>query len=201
MSDTILVTGFGEFGVHKRNASWEAVKLLPDSIDGISIVKKEIPVVYNVVDSVVPALWKELKPLLVIHVGVSSYASKLTIEKCAYRTGYVKCDAQGNTHCSGQSKCSNEDCIYTAIDTEAICEHLNNTGNVKFCTSCNAGRYLCEYIYYMSLSIDKRKCLFVHVPPINEPYSTEEMAKALEDLIKCCVKCQYQELENVCSTL
>lgn len=38
---------------------------------------------------------------------------------------------------------------------------------VKIEISSNAGRYLCEFIYYSSLSIDNSRCLFVHVPDLN----------------------------------
>nr|CAI5828419.1 unnamed protein product [Callosobruchus analis] len=202
MNDTVLVTGFGPFGEHKVNASWETVKALPDTIHDIPIVKKEIPVVYGCVDSTVPSLWKQYNPLLVIHVGVSSSASKLTIEKCAHGSGYHRCDAAGTRHTSNALQCNGPDCIYTEIDTDMICEHLNSTGSVKSCTSCDAGRYLCEYIYYKSLSIDHTRSLFIHVPPIDQPYSTKEMASAIEGVIVCCLqqhKGRNQLVENVSS--
>lgn len=63
MENVILVTGFGPFGEHKVNASWEAVKLLRDrEINGAKIVVEEIPVVYTYVEEQVPLLWKRYNP-------------------------------------------------------------------------------------------------------------------------------------------
>lgn len=59
---TILVTGFGPFNGHNINASWEAVKLLPDEVDDFVLVKTEIPVIYDKVERKIPTLWKELNP-------------------------------------------------------------------------------------------------------------------------------------------
>jgi pyroglutamyl-peptidase len=64
MSNVIFVTGFGPFvGHEEKNASWEAVKLLPDKVkvknQEYSIKKIEIPVKYDVVDNVVNKIWSE----------------------------------------------------------------------------------------------------------------------------------------------
>lgn len=65
---TILVTGFGPFRNHAINASWEAVKLLPDLMNkhqkssSIKLVIEEIPVVYTYVADRVKELSKEHKP-------------------------------------------------------------------------------------------------------------------------------------------
>lgn len=64
--ETVIVTGFGPFGVHKINASMETVKLLR-SLDierelGIQLVTKEIPVEYDYVKNEIPILWKLYKP-------------------------------------------------------------------------------------------------------------------------------------------
>lgn len=60
--DNILITGFGPFGVHKINASWECVSLLPNEIQGYNIIKKEIPVMYSYVEENIPQLWNKYNP-------------------------------------------------------------------------------------------------------------------------------------------
>lgn len=63
-SHTIYVTGFGPFEGHETvNASWEAVKLLPDLLNvktfQYNIKKLEIPVVYSKSDDAVLRIWDE----------------------------------------------------------------------------------------------------------------------------------------------
>lgn len=65
-NETVLVTGFGPFGVHAVNASSESVKLLP-TLDlerelGIRLITKEIPVIYDYVQTNVPQFWETFKP-------------------------------------------------------------------------------------------------------------------------------------------
>lgn len=67
--DTVLVTGFGPFGRHKINASYEAVKLL-SSLNleeelGVRLVTLEIPVIYQTVQEMVPQLWKVYSPKVI----------------------------------------------------------------------------------------------------------------------------------------
>lgn len=43
----ILVTGFDPFGGASINPAYEAVKLLPDRIEGAEVIKMEIPTVFG----------------------------------------------------------------------------------------------------------------------------------------------------------
>lgn len=44
---SILVTGFEPFGGSSRNASWEAVSLLPETIAGHAVYRMRLPVCYG----------------------------------------------------------------------------------------------------------------------------------------------------------
>lgn len=62
MENLIVCTGFDIFDGHnEKNASWEAVQLLPDSVkfkDKNFLIKKlRIPVTYEGVDKAVPEIW------------------------------------------------------------------------------------------------------------------------------------------------
>lgn len=78
---------------------------------------------------------------LVVHVGVSSYAQKLTLETQAFRKGYNRKDCEGNCHPTGEicHKEENSDRLTAKLDVKSICDHLNNT-DIKACVSSDAGR-------------------------------------------------------------
>jgi hypothetical protein len=54
--------------------------------------------------------------------------------------------------------------------------------------SCNKNarnsRYLCEYTFFSSLSQDKSKALFIHVPELNKPFSADQLADGIKGVIK-----------------
>ncbi|KAF3424842.1 hypothetical protein E2986_00961 [Frieseomelitta varia] len=188
-----LITGFGPFGSHVINASWEAVKELnklcinsQEMVD-VEIIIKEIPVSYQDVAACIPKLWKEYKPTVVIHVGVSHKAQCLTIECCAHSNGYMREDIF--------NKCPDESIIEpkilkTEINVKQVCNIINENSDRTECNACisyDAGRYLCEYIFYKSLEIAPKKTIFVHVPDFNR-YSSVQNAKGLYDILYCIIQ-------------
>lgn len=49
-------------------------------------------------------------------------------------------------------------------------------------------RFLCEYIYYTSLSIDPGRTVFVHVPVLDKPYTAQQIAQGLAEIISLLVE-------------
>lgn len=45
-------------------------------------------------------------------------------------------------------------------------------------------RYLCEYIYFKSLSINKNQTIFIHVPNLDQDNTAEKLAEKLKCIIK-----------------
>lgn len=197
----VLVTGFGPFENHPVNASWEGVKELPkekiEEKHNIELVCLEIPVTYGNVDEFIPALWETHTPKLVIHVGVSSVAHCLTIETVAHRKNYTRMDYFGNLPANGDNCCTREGPvkIKCGLDVKKIVKGINKQNeDIKAVTSEAAGRYLCEYTYYTSLSIDCDKSLFVHVPDL-QVYDSKKTARGLEQIIDMALE-QLDECEN-----
>ncbi|XP_011498231.1 PREDICTED: pyroglutamyl-peptidase 1 [Ceratosolen solmsi marchali] len=186
---TVLVTGFGPFGSHKINASWEAVKQLPelfktlgDSMK-INLIVEEIPVAYKQVSFKVKELWEKYKPSIIMHVGVSRLATCLVIERQANNNGYIKSDIFNN--CPEEEDIDSQ-ILKTTCDVKKICEAVNRKSdeiNCKASISDDAGRYLCEYIYYQSLSIGEPQVLFVHVPDLHIYPSSKTAQGILEILL------------------
>ena len=72
---------------------------------------------------------------------------------------------------------------------EGICCQLNATQcELQFSKSDNAGRYLCEHIFYKSLRCDAQRTIFIHVPILEKPYSAEKSAEGIKLLILCALE-------------
>jgi pyroglutamyl-peptidase len=158
----ILITGYGPFHHHKINCSWEAVKSLPDKISDYNIIKAEFPVEYSVKDTL-KQLVSKYKPLVCIHCGVGK-PGKIVLETKAHNDNYDKPDNLGQIPNEGRCFSNGEPAKFTSLilPDEYEC-------------SDDAGRYLCEFIFYCSLVYMENKSLFIHLPPVGEPFTQNDL--------------------------
>ncbi|KAL9824101.1 pyroglutamyl-peptidase 1 isoform 1-T1 [Geothlypis trichas] len=183
----VVVTGFGPFGEHAVNASWIAVQELEKLglRDDVDLHVYEVPVEYQTVQRLIPALWKKHSPQLVVHVGVSGMATTVTLEKCGHNVGYKGLD--NCRFCPGSQCCveGGPECIDSIIDMDAVSSRVSALGlDVTVTISKDAGRYLCDFTYYTSLYQSHGRSAFVHVPPLGKPYSAEQLGRALQAIIE-----------------
>ena len=186
----ILVTGFGPFQHHKENASWVAVQELEKlgvehESSSVPLETREIQVAYEVVSTQVPKLYDDLNPRLCVHVGVSPH-TVVKLEKCGKNSGYFLPDIF-NCVPSTRSVCvpGGPEVIPSRINVDVVCERLTQKqSDVTIEVSADAGRYLCDFIYYTSLHLNRAPVVFVHVPEIGKPYSAAQLGHTLKILIE-----------------
>ena len=77
----LLITGFEPFGGEKINPSWEAVKLLPETIGEFELTKAEIPVVFEKAAETVLAKAAEINPDAIICIGSTRHLPKFLTER------------------------------------------------------------------------------------------------------------------------
>lgn len=185
----VLVTGFGPFHHHVVNASWVAVQEMQrlgveHASRPVSLVAREIPVVYDTVSEGIPKLHEEVKPKLCVHVGVSPYKG-VKMERIARNHPYLMADVKGKAPSGFRCVQGGPECIQTPFNLERLCAKVSKRqSDVEFGVSTDAGRYLCDFIYYTSLHVNSAPVLFVHVPELNKPYTAEQLGLALKTIVE-----------------
>ena len=197
---TVLVTGFGPFNKHKVNSSWEAAKDLPERLiargEEVVVVAKEIRVSYKEVKERIPALWEEIKPDLCIHVGLKANLLDINYEQFASNNGYSKIkDVDELLPESSTIHHKSPDKLETSLNLTELSQQVADIvakggDEMKIEVSQSpdgAGNFLCGYIYYTSLHLSKglvTPVLFIHVPPLNKPYSQKQLTSMLQHTIE-----------------
>jgi len=81
----------------------------------------------------------------------------------------------------------NEKCADCVAPTEPpLNDNIKHLSATK--ASKNVGDFLCGYIYLKSLDMDKKRSLFVHVPPIDKPFSSEKTADIVFRIVEQCIQ-------------
>ena len=180
----ILITGFEPFGGETINPSWEAVKLIPDTVNGAEIVKAPVCVEYEKSGHVLKQLIAENKPDAVICCGQAGGRKAVTPEVCAINRDHAEApDNAGEVRRYREIIPGGENAYFAALPVEKMVETVKAAG-VACAPSFSAGTYVCNHIYYVLRSI-MEKGIFVHVPFIPEQVEGKNLpAMELADIAK-----------------
>ena len=190
----VLITGFDPFGGESINPAWEAVKAMKDNIDGIEVIKLQIPTVFKRSAEKLFTGIEEHKPDVVICIGQAGGRFEMSVERVAINMddGRIP-DNDGYQPLDTPVFEDGENAYFATLPIKAIVEEIKNI-KIPASISNTAGTYVCNHImysllYYISKNQLDIKGGFIHVPYITEqvvdkknmPYmEVNTITKALE---------------------
>ena len=165
----LLITGFDPFDGATVNPSWEAVKLLPDSIGEYELHKLQIPTVFGLAPKTVLEKAAEIQPDVIISVGQAGTRKAVTPE----RVGINVRDARitDNAGISPKDEAivpGGPDGLFTTLPVKAMIAAINVAG-LPGAISNTAGTFVCNDVLYSLLhhyAGTPVRCGFIHVPRI-----------------------------------
>ncbi|XP_014644112.1 PREDICTED: LOW QUALITY PROTEIN: pyroglutamyl-peptidase 1-like protein [Ceratotherium simum simum] len=186
-SSCVVVTGFGPFRQHLVNSSWEAVKELSKlglgSDTEVELRTLELPVDYREVKQRVTRIWEDLQPQLAVHVGLDAAAKAIVLEQCGKNRGYRDADIRGFRPDGGVCLPEGPEVIASGVSMKTISRRVAVEG-VEVAFSRDAGRYVCDYTYYLSLHHGNGCSALIHVPPLSRWLPASLLGKALQVIIQ-----------------
>ena len=182
----LLITGFDPFDGATVNPSWEAVKLLPDSIGEYELHKLQIPTVFGLAPKTVLEKAAEIQPDVIISVGQAGTRKAVTPERVAInvRDAWIT-DNAGISPKDEAIVPGGPDGLFTTLPVKAMIAAINEAG-LPGAISNTAGTFVCNDVLYSLLhhyAGTPVRCGFIHVPWLPEQgepnLPLEDTAKAL----------------------
>lgn len=163
----ILLTGFEPFGGADTNPSWEAVRLVPDTVSGHEVHRLHLPVEYNRAAELLRQEIAQTRPEIVISVGVANGRKAVTPELVAVNYRFASISDNAGVSYSGDPIVPDSPAAYmTSLPVHNMIAAINDAG-IPAHLSLSAGAYVCNDVYYALLDCEKEfghRGLFVHVP-------------------------------------
>ncbi|MGL4671912.1 MAG: pyroglutamyl-peptidase I [Cetobacterium sp.] len=198
----VLITGFDPFGGESINPAWEAVNAMQDMVDGIEVIKLQIPTVFKKSAEKLFAGIDEHKPDVVMCIGQAGGRYDISVERVAINMddGRIP-DNEGYQPIDTPVYEDGENAYFATLPIKGIVEEIK-AAHIPASVSNTAGTYVCNHImysllYYISKNNLNIKGGFIHVPYItqqvvdkkNMPYmEVSTITKALESAVKALKK-------------
>jgi pyroglutamyl-peptidase len=167
----LLVTGFAPFGGQRINPSWICVEELPEAIAGVTIIRRELPVVWFAAVQELYDLLGEYRADAVLCVGQAGGTAKLNIERVAINL----CNGTDN---DGRAMDDapifvGGPAAYFATLPVAAMKAAVEAEDIGVTYSFSAGTYLCNHVMYAALhraaiEMPGLRAGFLHVPMLPE---------------------------------
>ncbi|XP_076980191.1 LOW QUALITY PROTEIN: pyroglutamyl-peptidase 1-like protein [Tamandua tetradactyla] len=114
---------------------------------------------------------------------MDSSTKAILLEQCGKNRGYRDADIRGFRPDGGVCVPGGPEVIASGVSLRAVCQCVAVDG-VELAFSCDAGRYVCDYTYYLSLLHGNGYAVLIHVPPLSPQLPASLLGKALQVLIK-----------------
>ncbi len=204
----VLLTGFGPFPGASVNPSAWLAETLPGRLSGLDgeLHARVLPTEWEAVADLTQALHEELQPHIMIHFGLSQNAKGFRIERSAHNRASLRADASGALPRGHVILPQGPGRLDSPLPTSALTAHLRERG-IPASPSRSAGRYLCNFLYYLSLDWAARQetaaaVLFVHMPPFavhGGPLSDTALLDGAEAILRFALAFASREAETLAS--
>ncbi len=169
----VLLTAFDPFGGDKINPALEAVKLVPDKLNDVEVVKLEVPTVFHKSIQIVEAAIEKEKPDVVLCIGQAGGRFEITPERVAINVDDARIpDNEGNQPVDTMIFQDGAPAYFTTLPVKAMVAKIREAG-LPASVSNSAGTFVCNHLMYGVLYLLAKKYPttrggFVHVPFIPE---------------------------------
>jgi len=172
MAETVLVTGFEPFKQWAVNSSGEVARALGEMLSG-RVQAEVLPVDHTAAHLRLTALLEAVRPKACLAMGLWA-GSAFRIERYGRK-------------CPGLGHIEGADEFEGAWDWAEMERQLAETGKPVI-HSEDAGKYVCDTTYWSLLDFRRRvgfpeQAAFLHVPPLSETWSVEEITQAVARVI------------------
>ncbi|XP_057579839.1 pyroglutamyl-peptidase 1-like protein isoform X2 [Hippopotamus amphibius kiboko] len=171
------------WGLPEAGRGQELSKLGLGSDMEVELQILQLPVDYREVKQRVTRIWEDLQPQLVVHVGVDPAAKAIFLEQRGKNRGYRDADIRGFRPEHGVCLPDGPEVIASGVSMRAVCRRVAVEG-VEVAFSGDAGRYVCDYTYYLSLHRGNGCAALIHVPPLSPWLPASLLGKALQVIIQ-----------------
>lgn len=165
----LLLTAFEPFGGADMNPAQEAVRLVPERIGDVDIVKMDVPVVFGrAIDAVAAAVERE-KPDAVLCIGQAGGRAALTPERVAINVDDASIpDNAGAQPIDRPIVPGGPAAYFSTLPVKAMVAAIRQAG-LPASLSNTAGTFVCNHLMYGVLHLLATRCPgvrggFMHVP-------------------------------------
>lgn len=167
----LLITGFDPFDGGTVNPSWEAVRLLPDTLGSYRLTKLPLPTVYETAAEILLKKAREISADVIISVGLAGGRDAVTPERIAVNILDARiADNQGTFHQGERIVPDGPAAYFSTLPVEAMAEAIRSCG-IPGAVSNTAGTFVCNNVLYAALhryAGTGVRCGFIHVPRLPE---------------------------------
>lgn len=188
----LLLTAFDPFGGQNINPALEAVKQIPDQIHNTTIIKLEVPTVFNKSIEILSKAIEEHLPDAVLCIGQAGGRTAITPERVAINIDDAGiADNEGNQPLDQPIRPDGAAAYFSSLPIKAMAARIREAG-IPAAISNSAGTFVCNHLMYgllytLNQNYPHMKGGFIHVPyipsqVINRPAPSMELSDIVRGL-------------------
>ena len=183
----LLITGFEPFGGETVNPSWEAVRLLPETLGDYKLTKLQIPTVFGRAAGTVLETARTLQPDVILCIGQAGGRSGVTPEVIGINLREARIpDNAGNQPENVPVVPDAPAAYFSTVPVRAMVRAIRDAG-VPAALSYSAGAFVCNDVLFSLLHAydgTQTKVGFVHGPFLPEQAKENAPSLPLADIVR-----------------